>query len=183
MPKLTKCRICRTPFLKLSISHKVCSPACALELAKRDREKKARKADKVTRERLKTRSAWMKEAQAAFNKYIRLRDAGKPCIDGCGKPMRESAVGGGYDCGHYRSVGSARHLRFNEHNAHGQHKQCNRWGSGRAVDYRLGLIARIGLAAVETLEADQTEWKYTIPELQEIKRIYILKAKEWQGRD
>ena len=50
--------------------------------------------------------------------------------------------------------GSAAHLRFDERNAHAQRKVCNRWGAGRAVDYRIGLVARIGLAAVEALESD-----------------------------
>jgi hypothetical protein len=68
-------------------------------------------------------------------------------------------------------------LRFDERNAHGQLKQCNRWGSGRAVDYRLGLIRKIGLAEVEALEADQSVPKWTIEELKAIKAFYAAKAK------
>src|SRR3546814_4920656 len=80
-----------------------------------------------------TRSDWTKKAQIAFNKFIRLRDARKPCIC-CGKPLTDGALtGGGYDAGHYRSTGSAPHLRFIEDNCHAQRKQCNQWGAGRAV--------------------------------------------------
>jgi len=123
----------------------VCGVACAKELAASIRGKaekqaaiKQRKADRERKERLKTRRDWEREAQTAFNAFIRARDADKPCIC-CGLPLSAGDVGGAYDCGHYRSTGSAPHLRFVEDNAHAQRKQCNRWGAGRAVDYRLGL--------------------------------------------
>ena len=119
----------------------------------------------------------MKDAQAAFNKYIRLRDAGKPCIC-CGGNLTSDAIGGGFDAGHYRSVGSAPHLRFDERNVHGQRKQCNRYGAGRAVDYRIGLIGRIGIDQVESLEADQTPRKLTVEDLRQIRDAYRAKARE-----
>lgn len=128
-------------------------------------------------DKLKTRRDYIKESQAAFNAYIRARDAGKLCIC-CEKPLAMEVVGGGYDCGHYRSVGSAPHLRFDERNAHGQTKQCNRWGSGRAVDYRTGLIMRIGQQSVDELEADQSVKKYTIDDIKEIKAEFKRKLRE-----
>ena len=88
--------------------------------------------------------------------------------------------GGDWDAGHYRSTGSAPHMRFDEANCHAQLKQCNRYGGGRAVDYRIGLIARIGLDEVERIEADQTVRKWTIPELREIRDEYRRKAKALQ---
>jgi len=169
-----KCVICAEKFKQARTMQKVCSPACGAEYSRREREKKERKQDRARKAALKTRSDWIKGAQHAFNAYIRARDRNLPCIC-CGKPLKDSDTGGGFDCGHYRSVGSAPHLRFDERNANGQTKQCNRYGSGRAVDYRLGLIARIGLAAVEVLEADQTPKRYTISELQQIKATYKAK--------
>ena len=80
--------------------------------------------------------------------------------------------------GHYRSRGSAPHLRFNEDNVHAQRKQCNRYGSGNVVGYRLGLIERIGLEAVEALEADNAPRKYTAEDLKAIKADYTRKARE-----
>ncbi len=185
---MARCRICHAEFKRLRMGQKVCGEiACAVEWGqlesarqKARAERAAARETKARLEKLKTRSAWMKEAQVAFNAFIRARDKDKPCIC-CGLPLvveADALTGGGFDCGHYRSTGSAPHLRFDERNAHGQRKQCNRWGSGRAVDYRLGLIARIGREAVEALEADQTSRKYTSSELQAIKAHYKVKLKE-----
>ena len=183
---MKKCRVCRQPFEPRLPMQVVCGIDCARSLAISVRGKaekqaaiKQRKLDRERKGKLKTRRDWEKEAQVAFNAYIRARDADKPCVC-CGLPLTAGAVGGGYDCGHYRSTGSAPHMRFIEDNAHGQRKQCNRWGAGRAVDYRLGLIARIGLARVEALEADQTPRKYTADELKAIRDEYRAKAREFK---
>ena len=181
---MKRCKVCRTPFEPRLPMAQVCSIDCARSLAVSVRGKaekqaaiKQRKADRERKERLKTRRDWEREAQTAFNAFIRARDADKPCIC-CGQPLSVGDVGGSYDCGHYRSTGSAPHLRYDERNAHAQRKQCNRWGAGRAVDYRLGLIERIGLEAVEALEADQQARKYTADELRAIKTEYAAKARE-----
>lgn len=129
------------------------------------------------KEESKTIPQLIKEAQFEFNAFIRFRDAGKNCIC-CGLPLDSGGVGGAFDCGHYRSVGSASHLRFNEDNAHGQRKQCNRWGAGRAVDYRIGLIARIGLGRVVALESSGQVHKWTRDELRGIRDHYRAKLKE-----
>ena len=172
-----KCRHCKTLFTPSRPIQVACSIACAVAMARIKREKVEKANDRQKREQLKTRSQWMKEAQIAFNTAIRERDSGTCCIS-CGTPLRLESVGGGYDCGHYRSVGSAPHLRFDERNAHGQCKKCNRYGSGMAVDYRLGLIRRVGLATVEALEADQTPRHYTIDDLKAIKAEYVEKRKQ-----
>jgi len=182
--KQRKCKACKHPFMPARSTQVACGIDCAMQLAHEKKVKVAEcdrlntvRKDRVRKERLKTRRDWEKEAQAAFNAYIRARDKGQPCIC-CGLPLSAGDVGGHYDCGHYRSTGSAPHLRFHEDNAHAQRKQCNRWGAGRAVDYRLGLIARIGLARVEALEADQEPRKYTADELRAIKAKYAAMARE-----
>ena len=182
--KQKTCKVCGCKFVPRRPMQPVCEEfACKVAFADRvaakakaKREKIERAQDRAKREAMKTRSDWMREAQIAFNAYIRERDKDKPCIC-CGEPLLASAVGGGFDCGHYRSVGSAPHLRFDERNAHGQRKQCNRYGAGRAVDYRLGLIRRLGFAVVDSLESDQVERKWTIDDLKAIKDEYIAKLK------
>jgi len=174
------CKTCRTEFIPRSMTHVCCSIRCSVDLARVKREQKERKELAAAKLKLKTRRDFLADAQREFNRYIRVRDAGKPCIC-CGKPLAAGSVGGAYDCGHYRSVGSAPHLRFHPDNAHAQNKQCNRWGAGRAVDYRLGLIARIGLEAVEVLEADQSPRHYSIDDLKQIKAEYARKRREMEN--
>ena len=178
---MKRCKVCRKEFDPRLLMQTVCSPACALSLAQSKRAKeekreqvKQRKADKAKRERMKTRGKWVAEAQAAFNEYIRLRDFGMPCIC-CGRPT--AGKPNSVDAGHYRSRGSAPHLRYDERNCHAQLKQCNRYHFDVA-GYRAGLIARIGEKAVLDLEADQTPRQYSIDDLKAIRDEYRKKAKE-----
>lgn len=183
----TTCPHCRAKLENGQRIHPACIDGYAeAQQAKKERAdaKAARMAAKAERasikarkEALKTTPDYIKEAQHAFNAYIRARDAGKPCIC-CGQPLGTGEVGGAFDCGHYRSTGSASHLRFDERNAHAQRKVCNRWGAGRAVDYRIGLVARIGLEAVEALECSNAPHKWTRDELIAIRDTYRAKAKE-----
>lgn len=181
---MTRCKVCRNEFQRRSMTHKTCSTDCALAYVAEQNSKQLkkkqmaeRKETKLKLDKLKTRSDYIKETQIAFNTYIRTRDKGRPCIC-CGEPLSFASVGGNFDCGHYRSVGSAPHLRFNVDNAHGQTKRCNRYGAGRAVDYRMGLIDRIGLARVEELERNNAAVKWTIPELIEMKKKFQQMKKE-----
>ena len=181
--KERNCKFCKERFIQDRFGQSVCGVECSIELAKQAIAKQKFKEQRIdraeTKKRLqayKTLSDWKREAQVAFNAYIRERDKGKPCIC-CGLDLGFYEVGGAFDCGHYRSVGSAPHLRFHEDNAHGQRKQCNRWGAGRAIDYRIGLIKRIGIKRVEALESDNSVKKYTIDDLKEIIRIYKEKKK------
>lgn len=178
--KAKKCRVasCGASFIPARLGQAVCSPACAIKdaPANRDKAHKAlaeigRREIKVRKEKLKSRSDYLRECQQAFNEFIRWRDqlAGHACVSS-GKPLDWS--GNAVDAGHYRSIGSAPHLRFDERNCHAQSKQDNRFLSGNAVDYRIGLIARIGLEAVEALEADQSVRKYTIEDLKTMKAHY-----------
>jgi hypothetical protein len=182
---MPKCASCREPTTTRYGLTYACSVDCVIAAAKAKAAKKQLKAQQAAnrqhradKARIKTRRQWMAEAQIAFNAFIRARDWDKPCID-CGQwQQRDSLTGGEWDCGHYRSVGSCPELRFDESNAARQLKQCNRQMSGRAVDYRLGLIARIGLEAVERLEGPHPPKKYTIPELQAIIKEYRAKKRE-----
>jgi Bacteriophage Lambda NinG protein len=182
-PKPKRCKSCKNLFNPQRPMQSVCGPDCAIAIAgvkKRATEaKEAREAaiaDKVKRERLKTKGEYIKEAQAAFNAWVRARDAGLPCIC-CGRPMGENVPGGAVDAGHFRSRGSAPHLRFDERNVHAQRKQCNRYESGNYAGMKIGMIERIGLGGVEALEADQTPRRYTIDDLKTIRDTYREKAK------
>lgn len=173
--KSRPCAQCESLFTPQRMGQRVCSPICAVRMVKAQKVQE-RATTKQRKEAIKRIPDLIKEAQHAFNAYIRSRDIDKPCIC-CGRPLGASDVGGGFDCGHYRSTGSAPHLRFDERNAHGQTKQCNRYGAGRAVDYRIGLIARIGREAVEALEAENGLRKWRRDELIAIKNDYKARLK------
>lgn len=176
------CRHCkvRMPDATQPIHDECVSPWWAKERARKERNaankaKREAVADRVaTRQKLdamKTKPQLVALLQKAFNSFIRARDAGKLCIS-CDTPLPSEGVGGAFDCGHYRSVGSAPHMRFVEENAHGQCKHCNRHLAGNHVAYRAGLLNRIGLHAVDRLEADQTLRKYSKEGLIEMTRYY-----------
>lgn len=180
-PKPKECKVCREEFTPTKPMQKVCSPLCAAAYARSERVKAERKEQVKQKaeanKRLKKRGDYMREAQTAFNAFIRLRDSGQPCIC-CGQYGAGQTRGGEWDAGHYRSRGAAPHLRFDERNVHAQLKQCNRYKAGNVVGYRAGLIERIGLDQVEALESDHTPRKWSIEDLIEIKRTYQRKARE-----
>ncbi|MGK8745372.1 recombination protein NinG [Pseudomonas aeruginosa] len=164
---------------RFSSTQKVCSPACALSI-KDKHAKRARKAIadrerreiKVRKERLKSKADHLREAQQAFNEFIRLRDADQPCIS-CGRHHD-----GQYHAGHYRSVGSHPELRFDEDNVHKQCAPCNNHKSGDVVNYRINLVAKIGAAAVARLEGPHDARKWTVEEIKAIKALYRAKARD-----
>jgi ribosomal protein L37AE/L43A len=179
-----RCKVCRSEFVPRQSFQSWCSPECGLKLSQAKQSKERARVDKAERaeirqakERIKSRGDHLKDAQKAFNEFIRWRDriAGHPCISS-GRPLDWS--GNQTDAGHYRSTGSAPHLRFDERNCHAQNKMDNRFLSGNAVDYRIGLIKRIGLEAVEALEADQEPRRYTIEDLKAITAKYRALVRE-----
>ena len=178
------CKCCQSLFTPARPLAKACSPLCALKLGREITAKKVKLLESANRKEtkaklivLKTRADWIKEAQVAFNSFIRARDTGKPCIC-CGRFGHGMVPGGEWDAGHYRSRGSAPHLRFDERNVHAQLKKCNRYESGNVVGYRLGLIQRLGIEVLEALECDQAPRRHSIPELMQIKKTYAAKARE-----
>lgn len=181
--KAKVCKVCKAEYEPQRMGQKACSPECALSLAISERGKaekvakvKEKRADKVKLDAMRTKPQLTKLAQTAFNSFIRARDAGKPCIS-CGAPLPHTAVGGAFDAGHYRSVGSAPHMRFVEDNCMGQCKKCNLHLAGNHVAYRAGLIERIGQHSVDLIESDNALRKYTREGLEEIARHYNAEAR------
>ena len=116
----------------------------------------------------------MGEAKSAFQKWVRLRDKDKPCIS-CGKLKAEQ-----WDGGHYRKAEIYRGVIFHHWNCMRQCSYCNRFLHGNEIEYRNGLIKRIGLEKVELLEleAKQTQMrKWSREELIEIRDEYKQRIK------
>lgn len=170
-PKPRSCSICSKLYVPRNSMHSVCSPKCAHRKVKRDRADE-RAQIKTQRERLKPRGQRIRETQAAVNHLVRVRDAHLPCIS-CGR-MHE----GQWHAGHYRSTGAAPNLRFDLRNIHKQCAPCNTHLSGNLIEYRKGLIERMGQEVVEALESDNTPRHYTNDELDQIKRDAVAKRRE-----
>lgn len=180
MPKgFRKCKNCGVTFEKKRPLQSACSPICAFEWAKKLKEKKESKEWKERKremqEELKTLSDYKKDLQIVFNKFIRLRDTGEPCIS-CGNPHPKKI-----NAGHYKSVGSHPELRFEELNAHSQCEYCNTYLHGNLIEYRKNLINKIGLCKVEWLEENHDPKNYTKQEIQELINHYKQKIKEYES--
>jgi hypothetical protein len=174
-PHPKPCRVCRHDFMPVRPMQIVCGLTCArrLPIVTRKAEKAA---DKARRVALRTTKDWMEIAQTAFNAWVRERDRDAGCID-CGQLFEPNKRGGSMDAGHFLSRGSAPHLRFDERNVFGQRKNCNRPGGATRADFRAGVVARIGLAAVEALEADQSVKQYRADDLKAITADYRARLK------
>lgn len=160
------CKICKEDYTPARPLQSVCSPTCALALARLGGAKKPIKAPP----KVKTLTERLKEAQAVFNRWIRLRD-GSFCIS-CQQPVTTQI-----HAGHYRTTKAASQLRFNEDNCHSQCVKCNNYLSGNIILYRQALVKKIGIGKVEELESNNEARRYTIEEVLAIKADYRARIK------
>ncbi|AGL85585.1 recombination protein NinG [Pseudomonas protegens] len=177
-----RCPACRVMFTPVRASQAVCGEIeCAIAHGQSEKgQASARKAladverreIKVRKARLKSRADHLREAQAVFNEWVRLRDADLPCIS-CGRHHD-----GQYHAGHYRTVGANPEIRFEPLNVWKQCAPCNTHLSGNLVNYRLSLLQRIGAEKLGWLEGPHPARKYTIEEIKAIKADYREKIKE-----
>lgn len=177
-----RCPSCRVMFTPVRASQAVCGEIeCAIAHGQSEKgQESARKAladverreIKVRKEKLKSRADHLREAQAVFNEWVRLRDADLPCVS-CGRYHD-----GQYHAGHYRTVGANPEIRFEPLNVWKQCAPCNTHLSGNLVNYRLSLLQRIGAEKLDWLEGPHPARKYTIEEIKAIKADYREKIKE-----
>lgn len=176
--KPSKCKVCRSPYQKRSMTHKVCSATCAMALAVSERAKKERR--EAIKDRAETKRKleahkplefFLKKAEAACNEYIRYRDP-DICIS-C-KVTYSTA----WQAGHFISVGANKTLRYNEDNIHKQCLQCNLFKGSNAIEYEKNLEEKIGIERVEFLKSWHSPVKMTREAAQEIEAMYKGKLKE-----
>lgn len=175
-PRKRTCKACKTKFQPFRSFEAWCSPECGVVVAKERLAKQEAKKDRERKQALKSRRDWMSEAQAALNAYVKERDREHNCIS-CGQWFD-----GNYQAGHYLSRGARPNLALVESNVHKQCIKCNMHLSGNQAEYRIGLVAKIGLEAVEALESDHTPRKYGVDELKEIRDFYRKKLRELKGQ-
>lgn len=177
--RVRKCKVCGERYEPTRQMQVTCGIECALIHGRRNqdkaREKQAkaeRKQIKERKERIKSRADWMREAQSAVNAYVRERDRDMPCIS-CGRHHQ-----GQYHAGHYLSRGAHPELALDTRNIYKQCSVCNNHLSGNQIEYRKGLIVRMGLALVEWLEGPHEPMHYSIDDLKAIRDKYRAKLKE-----
>lgn len=164
--KPKKCRACKAKFQPRNSLQVACSPRCALEIARANKLKRDRKEIKEAKQRIKTKAEWLREAQAAFNAFVRIRDDKEPCIS-C-----QRFHSGKYDAGHYRTTKAAPQLRFNLWNNHKQCQPCNRHLSGNITEYRINLVKKIGAERVDWIESNNESKPYSIEYARRAKKIF-----------
>jgi hypothetical protein len=176
------CKSCKQKFTPARPLQACCGINCAIAHANKLKlknnaleAKKTRKAYTDTKNKLKSLTEHLHEAQRHFNLWIRMRDERKPCIS-CGR-----VSGCQFHAGHYRTTKAAPQLRFNEDNCSKQCAQCNNHLSGNITEYRIELVKRIGVERVEALENNNELHRYTIDEAKEIKRVYREKIRLMKG--
>ena len=181
-PRRKRCPSCRVMFTPARTSQAVCGEIeCAIAHGQSEKGRAiagkalaevGRREIKVRKEKLKSRADHLREAQQAFNEWVRLRDADLPCVS-CGRHHD-----GQYHAGHWRSVGANPELRFEPLNVWKQCAPCNTHLSGNLVNYRISLLQLIGAEKVAWLEGPHPARKYTVEEIKAIKADYRAKTRE-----
>jgi len=101
---------------------------------------------------------WVGKVDAVFSEYIRLRDAHAIKMGGYVRCISCPTIKywKNMDCGHFQNR-KFMYLRFSEENCNTQCRSCNRFNEGNQVEYRIGLVKKIGEAAVKKLE-ERKNW-------------------------
>jgi len=174
--KQKTCRVCKEKFEPERFAQGVCLPPknCVFEYANKKTAAKIKNQNAKQKREFKANDKPLraKEAQKAFNAYIRARDNKEPCIS-CQR-FHE----GQFHAGHFKTAGGNPELRFEELNCHKQCAPCNNHLSGNVGEYRINLINKIGLEQVEWLEGPHELKKYTASDYKEIEMKYKKELKE-----
>ncbi|MDC3739649.1 recombination protein NinG [Pseudomonas syringae pv. syringae] len=182
-PRRKRCPECRVIFTPARAGQAVCGEIdCAIAHGQSEKGRAiagkalaeiGRREIKVRKEALKSRSDHMKDTQQAFNAWIRVRDAGQPCIS-CGTTADVQ-----YCAGHYRTTAACPELRFEPLNVHLQcNRNCNMGKSGNLLGYRPGLLSKIGAEALAWVEGPHEPQKYTAEELKALTAKYRALTRE-----
>ncbi|PTA90951.1 protein NinG [Kluyvera sp. Nf5] len=194
-PPRRKCTVCREWFHPVRPEQYVCSYECACvhgkaandaDKAEKQRKEKKRRLEEERADRqrqaerrmaVKPISYFIKQAQQAFNEFIRYRDRDLPCIS-CGRHHD-----GQYHAGHFRTTGASPELRFDEDNCHKQCSACNNHLSGNLTAYRPALIAKIGQARFDALMGPHALPKWNRDDYIRIRDEYRAKLRDLKKQE
>lgn len=176
--KACKLRSCKKKFTPTQFAQVVCDWKCSIGYDKQKKDDKEAKAHTKAKQEFKLddKKTQRTLAQRYFNRFIRMRDAGQPCIS-CG--TTNDII---YCAGHYKSRGAVPALSFNEDNVNRQcNKRCNLELSGNIGPYRVNLLAKIGKARLAFLEGPHEPVKYSAADYVDIKKKYLRKCQEMEN--
>lgn len=179
------CKVCKQRFTPMQsfqtwccVEHGVILANKKLEKIKKSAKAKECRADKVKRDKLKTRSDWLREVQTIVNAYVRARDSALGCCS-CDKP---ATWGGQWHASHLRSVGAASSVRFNLWNIAKSCSVCNNHLSGNIGSYLLRARERLGDDRVDWLYSQNHVVSYDIEYLQKFKRVMSKRLRRLRER-
>lgn len=190
-----KCTVCREWFNPVRDGQFVCSFECAsahgkaandaakaaAQLKIKQQQNKAAKSERKRqaerRIAVKPLSYFIKQAQQAFNDFIRYRDRHLVCIS-CDRHHD-----GQYHAGHFRTTGANPELRFDEDNCHKQCSVCNNHLSGNLTAYRPALIAKIGQARFDVLMGPHALPKWSRDDYIRIRDEYRAKLRDLKKQE
>lgn len=190
MTTYRKCKLCRKRVKKEDVSIFHLKSFCSFEHLKEYMRteqgqthirRQIAVSERREKEKLKTKKDYIKEAQAAVNKYVRMRDIykGYGCIS-CKKDYDGNKYN--WDAGHLISRKNPK-TRFNLWNINLQCVKCNRYGYGELLEYRSNLIARIGKDKVEWIQDHfRDEQRFDIEYLVRMKKIFNKKARKLEQK-
>jgi NinG protein len=170
--KFKICKQCGQPFKPFNSLQPVCSPKCAVDF---NSKKEVDKRVKVMRKESKSLSELKALARQVFQTWVRMRDKDLPCISSGVTTCTQ------WDASHYFKAEVFTGLIFEPMNCNKQRSYDNQYLDGNLIEYRKGMIAKYGEAAVESLEARANlsrVKKYTREHYQEIISVYRSKIKE-----
>lgn len=179
--RVRKCKVCRNQFEPRSITHSCCGPVCAETHTAAEKARKARKERQEGLIALKPAKWWKAKAKVAMHMFVRTRDEGKQCASCDTVLLKLGKVGGDYDAGHLRTVGSSKHLEFDPRNVWGQCKFCNIRLHGNEREYERRLRIKMGDDYVDGLMADNTPRHYKIHDYQAIEAHYKAMLRQLKG--
>jgi hypothetical protein len=162
-----RCKNCKQKFEPIRFNHKYClADECIRAFVAETKEKAWKETKTRMKTELKTTQDWLKEAQIAFNRFIRERDQGQLCISCNTIPKKKNA-------GHYFSSGGHSNVRFDEDNVHLQCEHCNTYLSGNLLNYQIGIEKRIGAEKLIELQGKaHIEKRWSVEELKNIIKKY-----------
>lgn len=166
----------------------ICSIKCALELAKRKREKKeakdraeSKRETRVRKEAILTLRQREAKARKAAQEYARLRDikwfidrGEQPKCIMCGTENPSSWQGA-----HFIAVGSKGGPRsFHPANINLSCLQCNLFKAQEQTEYQANMVRKYGAAMVEYLKTAPLDYTMTAEDIEDVRAHYRQLIKE-----